>query len=178
MGDTLKRWTQFSRRTTLKGIGSLAVGTAASGVASANQSEATENSFTAHLLPSNAVPPEYTPASCDAEGIANFHFDENEKTLTYKFQLNGIEGVTGVHLHKGSPGENGPHVANLYKGKQTGYTGEFFSLYAQGEITSDDFADAFDGSFADMIALIRNENTYLQVHRGRKGKEVIRGALR
>ncbi|WP_170977456.1 CHRD domain-containing protein [Halorussus salinisoli] len=182
---TLERWKRLSRRTALKAIGGLALGTAASGIASADESETdetdgetSENGFTAHLRPGNAVAPEYEPASCGAEGIATFHLEPNEKELGYELRLDDVEGVTGIHRHEGSPDENGPHVADLYDGKRTGDTGEFFSLWAQGDITPDDFAHEFDGSVADVVELVRNGDTYLQVHRGETGKEVARGALR
>lgn len=175
--ELLRNWKRSSRRTTLKGIGGLALGALASGTAVAHEDEDSRIDFTAELSPGNAVPPDYEPASCDAEGVANFHLFEEDERIEYRLRLSGIEGVSGVHLHRGSSGENGPHVANLYVGEPTGDTGEFFSLYARGEITSDDFADDFGGSFADVVDLIRGGETYLQVHRGEKGKEVIRGTL-
>lgn len=192
---------RLSRRTALKGIGGVALGAAASEVAVAHEgasggdderiengeTEGTSGSdegggrtndvFTAHLLPTNAVPPEYQPASCDAEGTARFRLAESAEELGYELRLDGIEGVSGIHLHRGSPGENGPHVANLYDGDPTGSIGEFFSLSAQGVVTPDDFDEAFEGSFATMANLIRDGKTYLQVHRGPEGKEVIRGPL-
>lgn len=170
-------WTGRSRRTTLKGIGGLALGALASSTAVAHEDEDSRIDFTAELLPGNAVPPDYEPASCDAEGVANFHLFEEEERVEYRLRLDGIEGVSGVHLHRGSSGENGPHVADIHKGEPTGDTGEFFSLYAEGEFTADDFADDFDGSFADMVDLLRDGETYLQVHRGEEGKEVVRGVL-
>ncbi|QLG26499.1 CHRD domain-containing protein [Halorarum halophilum] len=175
--ESISNWTGRSRRTALKGIGGLALGAVASGTAVA-QEEDSRTDFTAELLPENAVPPDYEPASCDAEGVANFRLVEEEERVEYQLRLDGIEGVSGVHLHRGSSGENGPHVVDIHKGEPTGDTGEFFSLYARGEFLPDDFADDFDGSFADVVELIRDGETYLQVHRDDEGKEVVRGALK
>lgn len=167
---------RLTRRTTLRTLGGLALATGATGLGAGGGS-GEKNSFTADLQQENAVSPKYEPASCDAEGTSRFRIDESEQQVDYEIRLDGIEGVTGIHLHHGTPGENGPHLANLYGGEPTGAVGDFFSLCAAGEITSADLAPEFDGSFEEMIALIRREETYLQVHRG-EGSEVIRGPLR
>lgn len=146
------------------------------GSVGAHGRDGSQNEFAATLSPDDAVPPKYESAPC-GEGEASFRIDEAEERIDFDLRLDGIQGVSGIHLHRGTAGENGPHVAEMFNGDPTGDVGDFFSLSATGTITSDDLSHEFEGSFGDMVDLIRDGETYLQVHRGEEGKEVIRGTL-
>lgn len=165
-----------TRRATLKATAGLGLVAAAIGSVGAHGRESSQNEFTATLSPVDAVPPKYEPAPC-GEGKASFRIHEAEERIDFGLRLDGIQGVSGIHLHRGTAGENGPHVAEIFNGEPTGDVGDFFSLSATGTITSEDLSHQFDGSFRNMVDLIRGGETYLQVHRGEQGKEVIRGAL-
>lgn len=174
--ETVHQLKRTTRRATLKATAGLALATAASGSVGGHGREDSRNEFEATLSPDAAVPPEYEPAPC-GEGKATFRIHEDEERIDFELRLDDIQGVSGIHLHLGTAGENGPHVAEIFNGDPTGDVGDFFSLSASGSITPEDRSHEFEGSFGEMVELIREGETYLQVHRGAEGKEVIRGAL-
>lgn len=174
--EPVRQLKRTTRRATLKATAGLALAAGASGSAGGHGREGSRDEFEATLSPDEAVPPEYEPAPC-GEGAATFRIRESEERIDFDLRLDDVQGVSGIHLHRGTAGENGPHVAEIFNGEPTGDVGDFFSLSATGSITADDRSHEFDGSFGEVVDLIREGRTYLQVHRGEEGTEVIRGAL-
>ena len=67
-------------------------------------------SFAAVLDGSNEVPAVVT----DARGIVSMNYTSNTNELEINFMATGLSGpITGIHLHTGVAGENGPVVENL-----------------------------------------------------------------
>jgi hypothetical protein len=68
-------------------------------------------SFTVSLLGSNEVP----PVSTSARGTARLVFFPNTSILEIHISMQGVNAnqLTGVHLHRGAPNANGPHVFDL-----------------------------------------------------------------
>lgn len=50
----------------------------------------------------------------DGQGLAIFTFDEKKSTLYINVSLSNLSGsISGIHIHEGNPGENGPVIINL-----------------------------------------------------------------
>ncbi|MGB3078021.1 MAG: CHRD domain-containing protein, partial [Saprospiraceae bacterium] len=50
----------------------------------------------------------------DGQGLGIFTFDEKKSTLYINATLSNLSGsITGIHIHEGNPGENGPVIFNL-----------------------------------------------------------------
>jgi len=50
----------------------------------------------------------------DGRGVGIFTFDEKKSTLYINVSLSNLSGpITGIHIHEGVPGENGPVIINL-----------------------------------------------------------------
>ncbi|MBK9983767.1 MAG: CHRD domain-containing protein [Saprospiraceae bacterium] len=50
----------------------------------------------------------------DGQGLGIFTFDEKKSTLYINASLSNLSGsITGIHIHEGNPGENGPVIFNL-----------------------------------------------------------------
>ncbi|MEP6793977.1 MAG: CHRD domain-containing protein [Saprospiraceae bacterium] len=50
----------------------------------------------------------------DGQGLGIFTFDEKKSTLYINVSLSSLSGsISGIHIHEGNPGENGPVIINL-----------------------------------------------------------------
>ncbi|MDQ3015723.1 MAG: CHRD domain-containing protein [Bacteroidota bacterium] len=66
--------------------------------------------FTARMNGGNEVP----AVSTDAEGLGIISFDQKKSTLYVNVSLSSLSGaITGIHIHEGAVGENGPVIFNL-----------------------------------------------------------------
>src|SRR5688572_774578 len=66
--------------------------------------------FTARLTGDNEVP----AVTTDGQGLGIFTFDEKKSTLYVSVSINNLSGpITGIHIHEGAEGVNGPVVYNL-----------------------------------------------------------------
>lgn len=90
---------------------------------------------------------EEVPANgSEAIGLASLHYTGNTNVLEVRVQTSGLSGpITGIHLHAGDFGENGPVVENL-------------TPFVNGN-TVNVKLDA-----GDYIDLLRNDSIYLNVH--------------
>ncbi|HZV69945.1 MAG TPA: CHRD domain-containing protein [Saprospiraceae bacterium] len=66
--------------------------------------------FTARMNGASEEP----SVTTDGRGVAIFTFDEKKSTLYINVSLSNLSGpITGIHIHEGVPGENGPVIINL-----------------------------------------------------------------
>src|SRR3989337_3820207 len=66
--------------------------------------------FTARMSGENEVPAVLT----NGQGVGIFTFDEEKSTLYVNVSLSNLSGpLTGIHIHEGAAGVNGPVVYNL-----------------------------------------------------------------
>lgn len=67
--------------------------------------------FSAHLSGANVVP---SPVLTTASGVAAFMLNAARDTMYFTFSSTGLSGpITGIHIHEGSPSENGPILIDL-----------------------------------------------------------------
>jgi hypothetical protein len=118
-----------------------------------NNSTDDADAFAATPMNGAAVVP---PNGSDATGSATF--DLSGDSVQYTIQLNGITGVTLVHLHSGAVAGSGPSRVQLFVSSGTGAV--------NGTLTSDSFAagDVQGISFDDLIDEMRNGQVYIDVH--------------
>jgi len=81
-----------------------------SGELRGNLSLEAAQSYISMLNGENEVP----GVNTDAQGLAVMHYTANTNVLEIKVQARGLSGpITGIHLHNGDEGENGPVVEDL-----------------------------------------------------------------
>jgi len=110
---------------------------------------AAERTFTAKLEPNRAV----LPGDVKARGTATFHLSADGKTLRYKVDVFGIDGVSQIHIHLGadattpegqhyhlppSPEDHGHTVAFLLNFSPKGVPGN--GTVAEGTLTAKDLS--------------------------------------
>lgn len=112
--------------------------------------------ITSRLTGSNEVPPVVTPAV----GVATINFNETMTRGTINMTVSGLTGeFTGVHIHEGGAGENGPVVVNLTDD------------YSNGRLTAEFDVDN------NLLNRLITGNAYLNVHTNINPAGEIRGQL-
>lgn len=135
--------------------------------------------FRAHLSGDEEVP----PAETDATGQATFQLSRNGDALTYKLIVANIENVRMAHIHVAPAGANGPVVAWLYpEGPPPQLIpGSFSGVLYEGIITTEDLVGQLnpeDGyELADLVKLITDGKTYVNVHTNQFPAGEIRGQI-
>ena len=141
------------------------------------------NEFKTNLTGALENPPVATAGS----GRAEFRFDPATNTIQFKLRVANLNDVVAAHIHVGAMRQNGPVVVNLFgagvrfnritPGDDVG--GE--QVIAEGTITPADIIarpPGFDGQMATLVARLRQQRAYVNVHtRAFPGGE-IRGELR
>jgi len=121
-----------------------------------------------------------TPADSSAQGQAIFTIATDSLSFDYKLIASNIENITQAHIHCGPAGSNGPIIVWLYPSPTAtvalpGGAGRHDGVLAEDTIVSGALnhvrtapsSAACPGgvsSFADVLAKIRANNTYVNVH--------------
>jgi hypothetical protein len=121
-----------------------------------------------------------TPADSHAQGQALFQIADDGLSFDYKLIASNIENITQAHIHCGPAGSNGPIIVWLYPSPTSltalpGGAGRHDGVLAEGTIVSgtalhvrpQPSSAACPGgvsTFADVLAKIRANNTYVNVH--------------
>jgi hypothetical protein len=133
--------------------------------------------FRTHLSGENEVPAVETKA----QGQAKFQLDKAGDELSYKLIVANIENVLMAHIHLGARDENGPVVVWLFP--EDGpppvlIEGRFSGVFAEDTITDDDLVGPLAvESLADLLAEMRDGNTYVNVHTTAHPPGEIRGQI-
>ena len=132
--------------------------------------------FVAQLVGGEQVPPVATTAS----GTASFWLNPEGTELHYKLTVSELNNVTMAHLHLGASSKNGPPVVWLYPSAppHKEITGTTNGVLSEGTITAGDLAGPLAGkTIADLVAAIRAQNIYVNVHTRDHADGEIRGQL-
>lgn len=165
----------ISRRRFVTAVGLSGVTLAGTGVAAA---KGNNRNFKTHLSGDNEIP---TPVETNAQGQAKFQLNKAGDELSYKLIVANIEDVFMAHIHQGGPEVNGPIVVWLYPedgppGEQI--DGRFDGVLAESTITADDLVGGLEGgSLDDLVSLIRDGFTYVNVHTSEHPSGEIRGQI-
>lgn len=94
---------------------------------------------------------------------ANFKLDQTEDSLTVKVVCSGLSGpITGIHLHQGIVGENGPVILDLSP------------LVEEGS-RIDSIIEIPEELEGDLAALVKSGRVYLNIHTAAFPNGEIRG---
>jgi hypothetical protein len=132
--------------------------------------------FVAQLSGGEQVPPVMTAAS----GSASFWLNPDGTELHYKLTVSELNNVTMAHLHLDAVGKNGPPVVWLYPHAPPPeeINGASNGVLSEGTITAGDLVGPMAGkTIADLVAAIRAQNIYVNVHTRGHADGEIRGQL-
>jgi hypothetical protein len=134
---------------------------------------ATGQTFKATLTGKNEVPAVKTKA----KGTAVFKLSSDGQSLAYTLKVKGIQNVTAAHIHTGKMGANGGVVVGLFAGPKK--EGKFSGVLSKGTITDKDLGGALAGkTMADLLAMIKSGEAYVNVHTDQNKPGEIRGQLK
>ncbi len=126
--------------------------------------------FTAHLAGSNEVPP------VDTQAHGNAMFWAAGDSVRFRIVANGIQHVTGAHIHLGVAGANGPVVVSLFHPAEP--TGTVNGTLVTGTFTASDLAGPLAGkTLTDLLADMSADSTYVNVHTTENPAGEIRGPV-
>lgn len=130
--------------------------------------------FTAGLSGDNEIP----AVSSTGSGFSSVTVSEDRTELDFRLYVSDLDDVTQAHIHVGPPDDNGPVAAFLFGPEDPGVAAD--GLIAEGTITESDLvatAGVFDGTMAQLIQLIEDGQTYVNVHTETNPPGEIRGQL-
>src|SRR6476646_2377331 len=131
-------------------------------------------SFSATLSGKDEVP----PTESNSTGTAKFQINENNSQVSYWVNITGIKKVNQAHIHNGTSGENGDIVATLSKGKSAKGDDRPPQIGFAGNITKDDFQGPLkDKEISDLVSLMSDGMTYVNVHTDKYPDGAIRGQV-
>ena len=134
---------------------------------------AASNTFKAKITGKEEVPAVKTAATGDAV----FTLSKDGKTITYTLKVKGIENVTASHIHAGKKGAEGGVAVGLFAGPKK--EGKFSGELAKGTIMDKDLVGPLAGkTVADLVAMIKGGDAYVNVHTAKNPKGEIRGQIK
>src|SRR5215210_1070166 len=141
-----------------------------------NQTVMENPDFDARLIGASEVPPVQTNASGFADLDVEME-DGQQRVVDYHIYVNDIERITQAHIHQGNSSENGPIIVPLFNASATP-TGPVTGQLAEGHITAANFEGPLQGKqLDDLIALMQNGTTYVNVHTEQNPQGEIRGTV-
>lgn len=111
--------------------------------------------FTATLSGANERP---TPVTTPATGSATFSLSADGNTLTWTVTTTGANNVTASHIHVGGAQVAGPVILFLFAGPTAN------NPAISGSTTRATFPSTLGISWDGLISLMRNGDTYVNVH--------------
>jgi len=129
-----------------------------------------QEDFEATLSGGNEVPPVDTSAA----GEATFALADGGDAVEYEVTVSDIENVVAAHIHCGPVDANGPVGVTLYSGDPVSEDGTLSS----GTFTEPDAEnDCGWASLDDVLAAMRGDHTYVNVHTQANPAGEIRGQI-
>jgi hypothetical protein len=159
--------------------------------------------YTATLIGNEQVP----PVTTNGIGSASFEILEDNNILHYQVNILDVPNITGIHIHQGKSGQNGDVLVSLYNPKennifklgnnnsisQTGNISRISqidsssmtingnkqnSFMISGTINNSDLKGPLEGKqISDLITLMNDGNTYVNVHSESYTDGEIRGQI-
>ena len=144
--------------------------------AASHQGQGQQRNFRTHLKGANEVPAVETRA----QGQAIFKLNKAGDAIDYKLIVSNIENVLMSHIHNAPAGTNGGVVVWLYPASPPPQLieGRFDGVLAEGTITEDNLVGSLAGqSLDDLLELMNNGETYVNVHTTQHPAGEVRGQI-
>jgi hypothetical protein len=126
--------------------------------------------FVTNMTGQEEVPPVNTQAV--GEAILTQDLPLNQ-TMHYFVNVTGIQGVTQGHIHSGAEGENGPIVVTLFN-----FDSPQNEVLQYSNFTASNLEGPMqEKTMQDLIAAMKNNSTYINVHTEQNPNGEIRGQL-
>lgn len=95
------------------------------------------------------------------------------QTIHYFLNVTAIQSATQGHIHSGAQGQNGPVVVTLFNSSSPQN-----EIVEKGTINATNLEGPMKGkTIPDLLAAMKNGNTYVNVHTEQNPKGEIRGQL-
>ncbi len=131
--------------------------------------------FTAALSPANETS---LRVPSQGSGTATFVFDGTSLAATVTIQ--SMDSVTAAHIHVGAPGVAGPIVLALFTGPVAPHVGAAQTLVSQSFTAANisGIGGAAPITMDSLVALMKKDTTYVNVHTRANPAGEIRGQIR
>jgi CHRD domain. len=144
-------------------------GVTLAGVGATTAAPQKQRNFRTHLSGDEVVP----PVDTNAQGQVKFQLNNAGDELNFKLNVANIDDVIGAHIHQAPAGENGGIVVFLFGNPFTDPVTVNGTL-AEGTITA---TDVIGLDFDALLTVMREGNTYVQVHTTTNPPGEIRGQI-
>jgi hypothetical protein len=131
---------------------------------------ADDNKFSTPLTGMEEVP----PVNTNSTGIALFELVKNN--INFKVNVTNLDNINAAHIHLGEFGQNGDVIFTLFKPATP--IDVLNGTLVEGKVTSVDLEGPLQGkTINDLVQLINNTKTYVNIHTEQYPNGEIRGQI-
>lgn len=131
---------------------------------------ADDNRFSTPLTGMEEVP----PVNTNSTGIALFELINNN--INFKVNVTNLDNIKAAHIHAGEFGQNGDIVVTLFQSATP--TDVLNGTLAEGKVAAGDLQGPLKGkTINDLVQLINNTQTYVNIHTEQYLNGEIRGQI-
>ena len=131
---------------------------------------ADDNKFSTPLTGMEEVP----PVNTNSTGIALFELVTNN--LNFKVNVTNLDNINAAHIHLGEFGQNGDVIFTLFKPATP--IDVLNGTLVEGKVTAVDLQGPLKGKTVnDLVQLINNTKTYVNIHTEQYPNGEIRGQI-
>jgi hypothetical protein len=115
----------------------------------------------------------------NSTGAAKFLVNDNNSQISYWINVTGIKKINQAHVHNGTTGQNGGIVVSLLSNSKSAKGNATPpKIGFNGNITKGDLRGPMQGKeISDLITLMGNGSTYVNIHTDKYPKGAIRGQI-
>ena len=131
---------------------------------------ADDNKFSTPLTGMEEVP----PVNTNSTGIALFELVKNN--INFKVNVTNLDNINAAHIHLGEFGQNGDVIFTLFKPATP--IDVLNGTLVEGKVTAVDLQGPLKGKTVnDLVQLINNTKTYVNIHTEQYPNGEIRGQI-
>jgi hypothetical protein len=131
---------------------------------------ADDNRFSTPLTGMEEVP----PVNTNSTGIALFELVNNN--INFKVNVTSLDNIKAAHIHSGEFGQNGDIVVTLFQSATP--TDVLNGTLVEGKVAAGDLQGPLKGkNINDLVQLINNTKTYVNIHTEQYPNGEIRGQI-
>jgi hypothetical protein len=131
---------------------------------------ADDNRFSTPLTGMEEVP----PVNTNSTGIALLELVNDN--INFKVNVTSLDNIKAAHIHSGEFGQNGDIVVTLFQSATP--TDVMNGTLVEGKVAADDLQGLLKGkNINDLVQLINNTKTYVNIHTEQYPNGEIRGQI-